>query len=269
MACFIGHAAACVKLHHTESPLAVPGGFRYGRAFSGQVAWIKTEDSMGLFDSIKSVFGGGAADSGRDTDRVYLVDAEKLADGREGRTGPVERFRAIQLLSRFAEREKISIVAIVGGRPLREVANGDEYNGVRVFYAEENNSVADQIEKTLGSLGKRTVVVTNDKQLETRLAERGIATLRVSTLRKAFENGNGDSGNGNGRGDRGGRSRDRRDRGDRGDRRRGGRPDRPRSQQAEGGAEDGDEDSSSDIETQSQPSPRPTDTVDGLIDRVD
>ncbi len=228
---------------------------------------------MGLLDSIKSVFGGGAADNGRDTDRIYIVDAEKLADGRDGRTGPVERFRAIQQLSRFAEREKVTIVAVVGGRPLREVANGDEYNGVRVFYAEENNSIADQVEKTLGSFSKRAVVVTNDKQLEARLADRGIATLRVSTLRKAFEGG--DSGNGrdgNGRGDRNGRARDRRDRGDRGDRgdrRRGGRPDRPRTQEPNAEpAENAGDDSA--IGAEPQPSsPRPTDTVDGLIDRVD
>ncbi|MCZ7592155.1 MAG: NYN domain-containing protein [Kiritimatiellae bacterium] len=142
---------------------------------------------MGLLDSIKSVFGGGAS-SGRGTDCVFIVDAEKLADSRDGRTGPVERFRAIQQLSRFADREKVEIIAILAGRPLREVANGDSFNSVRVFYVDENSSAADQIEKTLGSVsGRKAVVITNDKQLDARLNGRGVSTLRVSTLRKAFQ----------------------------------------------------------------------------------
>lgn len=215
---------------------------------------------MGLFDSIKSVFGGGATTTSgsRETDRIYIVDAEKLADSREGRTGPVERFRAIQQLSRFADREKVEITAVVGGRPLREVAHGELFNGVRVFYVEENSSVADQIEKTIGTVhGRKPVVITNDKQLDARLLERGIATLRVSTLRKAFEGGSGDSNNDGGRG----RDRDRR-----GDRRRGPRPDRQqRPQQSEqDSAPEADDSSAPESSTADQPG----DTVDGLIDRV-
>lgn len=214
---------------------------------------------MGLFDSIKSVFGGGAS-SGRGTDCVFIVDAEKLADSRDGRTGPVERFRAIQQLSRFAEREKVEIIAVLGGRPLREVANGDSFNNVRVFYVEENNSVADQIEKALGSVssGRKAVVITNDKQFDTRLNERGVSTLRVSTLRKAFEGGNGDS-NGNAR--RGGNERRERRRGprpdrpDRGDRQRPPQPQQESAPQAEQPSAPRTDDS-------------PGDTVDGLIDRV-
>lgn len=205
---------------------------------------------MGLLDSIKSVLGGGTGSAARETDRVYVVDAEKLADTREGRTGPVERFRAIQQLSRFAEREKVEIVAVVGGRPLREVAHGEAFNGVRVFYVEENSSLADQLEKTLGEVrGRKPVVVTNDKHLETRLIERGITTMRVSTLRKAFEGG------GEGGGDRG---RDRRPR-------RNGRPDRPQRQAAENNAESTDAGEGPEAADNNG---QPGDTVDGLIDRV-
>lgn len=218
---------------------------------------------MGLLDSIKSVFGGGAS-SGRGTDCVFIVDAEKLADSRDGRTGPVERFRAIQQLSRFADREKVEIIAILAGRPLREVANGDSFNSVRVFYVDENSSAADQIEKTLGSVsGRKAVVITNDKQLDARLNGRGVSTLRVSTLRKAFEGGNGDS-NGNGN-----RGRDRGDRDQRRERRRGPRPDR---------GDRGDRQRPPQAQQEAAPNAEqpqapktddgPGDTVDGLIDRV-
>lgn len=215
---------------------------------------------MGLFDSIKSVFGG-AGNGGRDADRIYIVDAEKLADSRDGRTGPVERFRAIQQLARFADREKVQIIAVLGGRPLREVANGESLNNVRVYYVEENSSVADQMEKTIGSVSSsKAVAITNDKQLDERLVARGIATLRISTLRKALEGGNGDS---DGNGNRGRGRGDRNERGERRERRRGPRPDRPRSQEPQQG-----ESSEESAAPASESAPRSDETVDGLIDRI-
>lgn len=227
---------------------------------------------MSLLSSLKSVFSGKPGVAGRESGRTYLIDAEKLAEARDGRSGPVERFQAIQLLSRFAEREKVEIVAVVGGRPLREVAHGEAFNGVRVFYVEPNATMADQMQKVLDSeLRGKAVVVTNDKQLEAKLVGRGLATLRVSTLRKAFEGGNG---NGDGESPRG---RDR-DRGDRGDRRsrRGPRPergDRPAPAPAQDGrpadaaAERPPENPADNAPAPSQP--RSSDTIDHLIDRVD
>lgn len=215
---------------------------------------------MGLFDSIKSVFGGSATPAAeRETGCVYIVDAEKLADSREGRVGPVERFRAIQQLSRFAEREKVEIIAVVGGRPLREVAHGELFNGVRVFYVEENSVMSDQIEKALNhARGRKTVVITSDKQFEIRLHQRGIDTMRVTTLRKAFEGGDGGSSeSGRGRGDR-----DRRGR-------RGGRTERARPQDdsTDQSAEQGPSVNAAAAAETTAPT-KPQDTVDGLIDRV-
>lgn len=242
---------------------------------------------MSLLNSIKAAFGGkpSAGSAPRDTSRTYLVDAEKLAEARDGqgRMGPQERFHAIQTLSRFAEREKISVVAVVGGRPLREVAHGEAFNGVRVFYVEADKSTADQIQQVLDrELRGRAVVVTNDKQLEARLQERGIGTLRVTSLRRAMEN----NGNGEGGGGDGGRGRERGDRGDRGGRDRGGRdrrgPRPDRRDQQERQAQPGQTNPASEPnqpaadrapERSSEESPRGNsnagDTIDNLIDRVD
>lgn len=205
---------------------------------------------MGFLDSIKSVFGASSSTGAeRDPKRTYIIDAEKLAESRDGRTGPVERFQAIQQLSRFADREKIDIVAVVNGRPLREVAHGESYNSVRVFYAEAGGTVADQMEKVAGAIRGAKLVVTNDKQLEARLAQRGIPTLRITTLRKAFEGGEG--------GGEGNRGRDRRNG------RRGPRPERQRSNaEPNSGAEP-----AAAPEGESAAA-EPGDTVDGLIDRV-
>lgn len=231
---------------------------------------------MSLLNSIKSFFDGSSAvgSVSRDASRVYLVDAEKLADSREGsgRMGPQERFHAIQMLSRFADREKIKLVAVLGGRPLREVAHGEEYNGIRVFYIEADKTMADQIQQVLDrELRGRAVVVTNDKQLETKLIERGVSTLRVSSLRRAMDtnnngDGGGDGGSNRDRRDRGGRDRDRRGRGPRPDRQE--RSDRQQTQPNQGNAP---EQSATDHEAESAPEERrggASDTIDSLIDRV-
>lgn len=228
---------------------------------------------MSLLDSLKSVFAGKPSVAGRDGGGLYLVDAEKLAESRDnqGRIGPVERVQAIQLLSRLAEREKVEVVAVVGGRPLREVAHGDALNGVRVFYVEAEGTLADQILKVLKSelRGRRPMVITNDKQLDAKLVQQGVVTMRIATLRKVFENGGGEGGGG----DQGGRQQQRRqrrgprpDRGDRGGER-GDRPERqdrpaPQNQEGREPAERNDRPAA-------EESSRSGDTIDNLIDRVD
>jgi hypothetical protein len=243
---------------------------------------------MSLFDSIKAAFGGktSVGEAPRDTSRVYLVDAEKLAESREGRMGPQERFHAIQTLSRFAEREKLNVVAVVGGRPLREVAHGDAFNGVRVFYVEAEKTLADQMIQVLDrELRGRAVVVTNDKQLETRIQERGGSTLRLTSLRRALDsNNNGENGGGGERGD--GRNRERGERNDRGERgggdrggrdrrdRRGPRPDRrdqpERQAQPAQGQPQPEQDNAPERAPDESRGNAPTsgDTIDNLIDRV-
>lgn len=232
---------------------------------------------MSLLDSLKSVFAGKPSVAGRDGGGLYLVDAEKLAESRDsqGRIGPVERVQAIQLLSRLAEREKVEVVAVVGGRPLREVAHGEALNGVRVFYVEGDGTLADQIQKVLKNelRGRRPMVITNDKQLDAKLVQQGVVTMRIATLRKVFENGGGDGGGG----DQGGRQQQRRqrrgprpDRGDRGGERGGDRGDRPERQDRPAPQnQEGREQAERNDRPAPEESSRSGDTIDNLIDRVD
>lgn len=229
------------------------------------------EYAMSLMTTLKNLFAGAPAgvSDARDANRTYVIDAEKLAETREGqggRVGPQERFQSIQALSRFAEREKIGVVAVLGGRPLREVAHGDAYNGVRVFYIEADKTMADQLQRVLDrEVRGRAVVVTNDKQFEVKLAGHGVPTLRVTSLRRALEN----NGNGEGGGDGGGRNRDRGERGGRDRRNRGPRPERTeRPDRANAPAEGSSAPAVEVAPSQNRPS-RPSDTIDNLIDRVD
>ncbi len=167
---------------------------------------------MSLFKAVKSVFGGGRSDSGSE-DRLCVVDGERMTDGREA--GPGDRFQVLQRLGKFVEREKIRMQVVFSGRPLREADNGSEFMGIKVLYVEQGQNYVDQfLAFTKDALRKDSVlVITNDVEMEKRAIELGAATLRASTLRKAFESSEG----GGERDFRGGGG------GDRGPRRRGGR----------------------------------------------
>ena len=172
---------------------------------------------MRIFDKIKAFFTGGSRSG-----KLYIVDAAQLAGGGNERLGPRDQVQVLQHLSRFAEKENIGIQAVFEGRALREVAHGENYGGVQVFFAENavnvQNLLLDLLKKGLRS--KQAVVVTSSRPVEERALSMGGSTMRPSTFRKAFENGGGDRGE-RGRGD----SRRR------GDRRRSPRHQRPPQEQ--------------------------------------
>jgi hypothetical protein len=212
---------------------------------------------MSILDKIKAFFTGGSRSG-----KLYIVDAAQLAGGDNERLGPRDQIQVLQHLSRFAEKENIGIQAVFEGRALREVAHGENYGGIQVFFAENvanvQNLLLDLLKKGLRS--KQAVVVTSSRPVEERALSMGGSTMRPSTFRKAFENGGGD------RGDRG--------RGDprRRDRRRSHRQQRPHQehQAPQGGGEQAVASSggASDQPSQNNP-PKEKNSVRDLIDLVE
>ena len=173
---------------------------------------------MSIFDTIKAFFSGGSRSG-----KLYIIDAAQLSGGGSERLSPRDQVQVLQHLSRFAEKEHIGIQAVFEGRALREVAHGENYGGVQVFFADTTANLQNLLLELLkkGMRSKQAVLVTASRPVEERAMSMGGATLRPSTFRKAFENGGG--------GDRGDRGGDRGDRGGR-DRRRGDRRRQPRQQ---------------------------------------
>lgn len=186
---------------------------------------------MSLLKAVKSVFGGGSSSSGGG-DRLYLVDGERMLDSRD--VGPGERAALLQRLARFVEREKIRMSVVFGGRPLREVEHGGEFQGIKVFYIESREAYAEQYVQTVKDALRRDKVcaITNDAETEKKIVDLGGTTIRCSTLRKGLEGGGEGGERGGPGGDRGG---DFRGGGDRGPRRRRG----PRGGRGPGGPRDG------------------------------
>lgn len=223
---------------------------------------------MNLLGKLAALFGGGSAR------KVCVVDGDRLAGG--DRVGPGERFQALNKLARYAGREELKIKVVFGGRPLREAGDGDDYNGVEVFYGETAEDVRKRLTKLMNATGG-AILVTSDQAFESELSARGYATMRLSTLRKAMENSTSEGGSGRegGGGERtGGRDRDGgRRRGGRGRGRGGDRRPRP-SQEGEGGGGGGggqaaEEGSAPRADAGSAPQSNANSAVKNLIDLVE
>jgi len=182
---------------------------------------------------LSQLFGrcaGGAKPKTRPAEeRVYVVDATGMVDPRQrnggGQASPRDHFAILRMLAQFAGREEIEIQAVFTGRPLREVGEGQEFKGVRVFYAENGAGALARMKDLIRKLAVRkdVVLLTADTALEREAGELGAVCMRLSTLRKSFdERDDRDRGRGD-RGDRG--EHDDRERGnrERGNRERGNR----------------------------------------------
>lgn len=175
---------------------------------------------MSLLDTFKQLFSGGSAGTESPT-RMHVVDTSGFAgNGGRDRLSPRQQFAMVQDLAAFAEKEKIRACAVLEGRPLREVADRSSVKGMQVFYAERSEDVAEMAYGMARKSGG-ALLITQNRELESRAAAAGIQTLRASTLRKAVEDGGSrqDAGrSGNGRNRSGRRSSRSRRGGDRGQR---------------------------------------------------
>ncbi len=246
---------------------------------------------MKFIEKIKSLFAP-ASGTPRRNSRTYVVDGARLVDEKTGRRmAPREQIQMLNSLARVAKQENLDIqVVFESERPLREVEHGGEFNGVKVFFAPDNEQLVAMALKMCRS-GNCTLV-SSGVTMESRATEAGIQVLCSSTFRKAFLQGgmpgNGDRGDrgdrgerggdrgGNGGGDRSGRDRRngrdrRRDRGDRSDRGGNGggsRPPREEGPSQNAPQENGSE-SSSASEEQSSGGGDNNNSVRNLIDLVE
>jgi hypothetical protein len=158
---------------------------------------------MGLFGKAKTTL-------------VVDVAAVLKAKGARGNIAPRQQLQILRSLSRFVQREKLKVTAVLVGQPLNKAPHNKIFDGVRVRYAKSDEALNSELLKALGQAGSGGVLVTEDVALEKRALQAGKETLRVSTVRKVLDDGNEpDLGGGNGGGSRRGDRKPRRDRGPR------------------------------------------------------
>ena len=174
---------------------------------------------MGLFGKTKSVL-------------VVDTAAVLKTKGVRGRAAPRQQLQILRALSRFVQREKVNVTAVLVGAPLDKAPHNRVFEGVRVRYAKSEEMLNKELLKALRQAGSTGVLVIEDVAFETRVIRSGGSTLRVSTFRKLLDDGNEQNENGGGNGNNNNRPQrnNRRDR----DRDRGPRPNRnnnPQQQQ--------------------------------------
>jgi hypothetical protein len=156
---------------------------------------------MSILGSLKQLVGGGVAEESFPSSRLHVIDATRFNGGRE-RPSPRDQLALLNQLAAFAGREQVQMVVILAGRPLREVGDGEEYKGLQVWFAEAPDQLAGVVLKQ-ARRGSQALVVTQDREVESEVQAAGLETMRVTTFRKALDEG------GSGSGSRGGRRRTR------------------------------------------------------------
>ena len=139
---------------------------------------------------------------------VLVVDVVALHEslGMKGNIAPRNQLQTFRRLARFAQREKIEMVAVASGTPLNKAPGGKKFEGVVVLYSKSADDHAKFLAATARSKGAGAILVSGNAAAE-KLLGRGGKKMRMSTFRKAFDAGVGeqdqsDRSSGNSRGNR-------------------------------------------------------------------
>lgn len=158
---------------------------------------------MGLFGLFKS------------SKTVIVVDGISLNEalGMKGKIPPRNQLQLLRRLARFAQREKISVVAVLTGSPLHKAPAGKKFEDITVLYSKSPEVHAKYVVKIARSKGDGAILISDSAAVE-KIAGRSLKTMRISTFRKVFDMGGIDAEGGerSNRSERGGNERGNRNR---------------------------------------------------------
>ncbi|HEY5653217.1 MAG TPA: hypothetical protein VIR63_02475 [Pontiella sp.] len=119
---------------------------------------------------------------------VVIVDAIALNEslGVKGKVPPRNQLQMLRRLSRFAQREKLSLVAVLSGSPLNKAPSGKKFEGITVLYSKSLDLHAKFLVKTAKLKGG--VLISGNAAVE-KIAGKGLKMMHISTFRKAFDVG--------------------------------------------------------------------------------
>ncbi len=147
----------------------------------GTVKTKQKEYIMGLFSLFKP------------SKTVVVVDGVSLNDalGMKGKVAPRNQLQLLRRLSRFAQREKLSMVVVLTGSPLHKAPARKKFEEITVLYSKSTAAHAKYIVKIARSKGSCAILVSGNASIE-KIAGGGMKTMRMSTFRKAFDVGGND-----------------------------------------------------------------------------
>lgn len=124
----------------------------------------------------------------------YITDVSGLLSGN-ARNGnnfiphPRDHAAALKRLADFVAREKLDMACVFVGRQLREVSEGGEYRGIKAYYVERPDMLAQKLCDIAREMSRRSdiTVITSDKAAERMLQDAGVSFMKCETLRKVLE----------------------------------------------------------------------------------
>lgn len=140
---------------------------------------------MGILDTISGWLGGGSSSA----ETLFIVDGNGVLFPRGGgRPGPRDMMDLMRRLGRFAAHEKVGMICVFEAQPLRTAADGDEFSGVTVYYADNAARLSDVMRDLIKRhRSRRLIVVTAEGVVEKQAEAAGARPLRPATFRKALE----------------------------------------------------------------------------------
>ncbi|MDF7801082.1 hypothetical protein P4C99_16520 [Pontiellaceae bacterium B1224] len=128
---------------------------------------------------------------------VLVIDAISLNEsaGLKGKIPPRNQLQMLRRLARFAQREKLEVIAVLSGNPLNKAPAGKKFEEVLVLYSKSMDDHGKFLVKTTLSKGAGAVMVSGNAAVE-KMAGDSVKKMRISTFRKAFDvGGDGEGGN--------------------------------------------------------------------------
>ncbi len=215
---------------------------------------------MSFFSQLKEAFTSDRITA--PSTGLHVIDLSSFGAGSRGgdRLSPRDRVNLLQKIASFVEREQLNACILIEGRPLREAPEGESFKTAKVVYAETGDEYVQQALKL--AAGGSALLITQNRELERQAQDRGIRTLRASSLRRAMdENGRGSGGGGGGNGGGGG--------GRSGGNRSGRRRSRSRRGNAEGGNRNTEQQAAKPTENAEPKNKKSGQAKDGVSDLID
>ena len=146
---------------------------------------------MSLFSKVKALWDSSPAN--RSGSQVCVLDPAYHGSGngkhRRERMSPGIQVKILQRVSRFAEKESLRMAAVFEGNELRVVPHGGDFHGVKVFFESEASAYPTAVMDVIRTMKRAGAVtlITDDPNLSSQAEQRGIATCRYTTFKKALD----------------------------------------------------------------------------------
>jgi hypothetical protein len=124
----------------------------------------------------------------RPAQTVLVIDTVSLNEslGMKGKVPPRNQLQLLRRLARFAQREKLAVVAVLSGTPLNKAPAGKKFEGIQIVYSKSSEEHVKYLVRTANAKGAGAVLVSDNSAAE-KLRRGAAKNLRVSTFRKAFD----------------------------------------------------------------------------------